>query len=475
MRGKKKSAGVGAGSSNFDAAHQPPQPNTAVYGGFSDMPVSDAAAAVLEYKEQRQRQLEQEERRENEVSYEEEGEEYYEEGEEDGEKNMYDQFSHLEIHQDGEGHADDADGDGDGEDDGDEEAETERPKLAEGFYEIEAVRKKRVRKGEVQYLIKWRGWPETANTWEPVENLLSCSDVIDAFEESLRSGKVKSARRRKRKHGVSPHPQSKRKQQQPQQQQQQQRSPAAATYNIPAVRVRIIEDPLPFPPVRNLSAEAGTDVGGGNHAETAKQTNANGSVMVSQLAEGRRERDLSDVKLDEPKGTSFTNLDNADEVHVQEQRAPEGVSPTNGVPSSDGNEAIPTGRPVGARRRKSGAVKRFQQQESSSCATDYAQDATIRTGGTCGMVGQHGIQNVGRLGNGLDSDIPRNMHAITEIIRAVDYSTSASDNTQDVSVTFMAMRSDGMEVVVDNKFLKANYPLLLINFYEQHLRYSPAE
>lgn len=28
-----------------------------------------------------------------------------------------------------------------------------------------------------------RGWPETANTWEPYENLVSCFDVIEAFEE----------------------------------------------------------------------------------------------------------------------------------------------------------------------------------------------------------------------------------------------------------------------------------------------------
>ncbi|KAJ6757651.1 CHROMO DOMAIN-CONTAINING PROTEIN LHP1 [Salix koriyanagi] len=59
----------------------------------------------------------------------------------------------------------------------------ERAKLDEGFFEIEAIRRKRVRKGQLQYLIKWRGWPETSNTWEPLENLQSCSDVIDAFEE----------------------------------------------------------------------------------------------------------------------------------------------------------------------------------------------------------------------------------------------------------------------------------------------------
>lgn len=32
-------------------------------------------------------------------------------------------------------------------------------------------------------LCQRRGWPETANTWEPFDNLVSCSDIIDAFEE----------------------------------------------------------------------------------------------------------------------------------------------------------------------------------------------------------------------------------------------------------------------------------------------------
>lgn len=31
--------------------------------------------------------------------------------------------------------------------------------------------------------LKRRGWSEAANTWEPVENLVQCSDFIDAFEE----------------------------------------------------------------------------------------------------------------------------------------------------------------------------------------------------------------------------------------------------------------------------------------------------
>lgn len=28
-----------------------------------------------------------------------------------------------------------------------------------------------------------RGWPETANTWEPLENLQSVPDLVDAFED----------------------------------------------------------------------------------------------------------------------------------------------------------------------------------------------------------------------------------------------------------------------------------------------------
>lgn len=95
------------------------------------------------------------------------GDKYEDEEEDEYDEEYDDQYGDHENEGEG-GEAEDAD---------------ERPKLAEGFYEIESVRKKRSRKGKVQYLIKWRGWPEAANTWEPFENLLSCSDVIDAFEE----------------------------------------------------------------------------------------------------------------------------------------------------------------------------------------------------------------------------------------------------------------------------------------------------
>ena len=52
---------------------------------------------------------------------------------------------------------DEEDDDDEEEDDNgvEEEKVEERPKLADGFYEIEDIRKKRMRKGQIQFLIKW--------------------------------------------------------------------------------------------------------------------------------------------------------------------------------------------------------------------------------------------------------------------------------------------------------------------------------
>nr|GMC82673.1 chromo domain-containing protein LHP1 [Ipomoea batatas] len=87
----------------------------------------------------------------------------------------------------------DENGESSNEDEGEQgEGEIEQNGLSDGFYLVEVVRKKRVRRnsgqtkqGEPQYLIKWVGWPEKSNTWETMENLASITDMIDEFEESL--------------------------------------------------------------------------------------------------------------------------------------------------------------------------------------------------------------------------------------------------------------------------------------------------
>ncbi|GMP42120.1 hypothetical protein CsSME_00011962 [Camellia sinensis var. sinensis] len=381
-----------------------------------------------------------------------EEEEEEEEGEEEEGEKGHDKFDHLEIDDDGE--ADD----------------TERPKLAEDFYEIEAVRKKRVRKGEAQYLIKWRGWPETANTWEPIENLLFCSDVIDAFEESLQSGNHRSSRRRKRKHGVT-HTQPKKK---------QRTSPAAATYNVPAVKVRIIEEPLPMVPPDDLSlANAGERyLWAANNVESSKQTKESGFGAVPTQIEEMEDQNELNLKLSELRGTMATYEETVSKCSVRYQEAHdlEGDGSANGLSKADCVKQVQPGRFTGAKRRKSGSVQRFKQNSASSLPNE-AQNATTRTtDGPCGRAGWRGSQNPDFMGNDFSNKNEfvnsKNMSTITEIIKPMSYSSSVINNVQDVSVSFMAMRSDGKEVMVDNKFLKAHYPLLLINFYEQHLRYS---
>ncbi|KAL3516665.1 hypothetical protein ACH5RR_023567, partial [Cinchona calisaya] len=323
--------------------------------------------------------------------------------------------------------------------------------------------------GRPQYLIKWRGWPETSNTWEPLENLLYISDVIDAFDESLRSGK-RSMRRRKRKYR-STQSQTKKK--------QQQCSPAAATYNVPAVKVRILEKPLPFPSLNDMSITNGNaSVSGVNNVETAKKVNENDMHLVSYRTEPREEPNDLDLKISQLKRTTVSNEDCVDKYAIDSHGAlfSEQGGLVNGLLKADCPEPVQSGRCTGAKRRKSGSVKRFKQESSSGTAENLQNVAAAS--GSCGMTGNSGSRSSNPVANDISFEnkveSSRNICDITEIVKPTSYSPSVSSNGQDIIVTFMAKRSDGSEVTVDNRFLKANHPALLINFYEKYLKYNPA-
>ncbi|CAN4110474.1 unnamed protein product [Withania somnifera] len=367
------------------------------------------------------------------VAVEEEGEK-----EEDGEEKTYEESEEIPMKE----------GDGDG--DGDAEAENEKPKLAEGFYEIEAVRRKRIRKSQVQYLIKWRGWPETANTWEPVKNLMSCSDVIDAFEESLQSGKQRSTRKRKRKVGAT-HTQPKK----------------TATYNVPAVKVRIIEEPTPSPPLKDLKAmnRVYSNVTESN-SKVDKVVSGNGLRLSPSSEETGEQKELN-LKLSELKGV-ISNNDNPVDIS--------GNGFSNAFPKANGAECHQSDRCTGAKRRKSGSVRRFKK-DAMSAVMDDVQDSLA--GDPLATFVQEGRHNQEIVGSDLvwrnKSDDSKDVYTITQLVKPISYTTSSSNDVQDVSVTFLAKRSDGKEVMVDNKFLKMNNPLVLINYYEQHMRYNPSK
>ncbi|GFP93924.1 chromo domain protein lhp1 [Phtheirospermum japonicum] len=328
-----------------------------------------------------------------------------------------------------------------------EEVEGGRMKLADGYYEIEAVRRKRVRKGKLQYLIKWRGWSEAANTWEPVENLLQCSDIIDAFEESLKGGKSKSTRKRKRRTGVT-HVQAKKK---PGQHHQQ--SPAAATYNVPSHVIRIADGPIPFPRLNDFTSINETKMNNENGAKTVSVTREEEEEDEEEEEEEKEQNEL-DLKLCELKGAMVT--------------ANEEAQPTSELKKADELGQAQSGRCTGAKRRKSGSVKRFKK-DLALCSVD---DAANGVAACEPVVPAASVQCPDFLGYSKHEDA-KSMCTITQIVKPISYKASTANNVQDVLVAFEALRSDGTKVIVDNKFLKANNPLLLIEFYEKNLRYSP--
>jgi len=63
-------------------------------------------------------------------------------------------------------------------------------------YEVEEILDKKVRKGKNFYLLKWKGYPDSANSWEPEENLSTCPLLVQQFEEG-RNAKKKSAGRKR--------------------------------------------------------------------------------------------------------------------------------------------------------------------------------------------------------------------------------------------------------------------------------------
>ncbi|XP_057250894.1 chromo domain protein LHP1 isoform X1 [Beta vulgaris subsp. vulgaris] len=335
----------------------------------------------------------------------------------------------------------------------------ERKKLADGYYEVESIRRKRICKGERQYLIKWRGWPESANTWEPVDHLQTCPDVVEAYEESLRSGQKKTSRKRKRKFT-----QPKKKMQ----------------YFYGVSKSKLTHSKLSLSHENETSATLENSVQAYpqpsmvaivvEHDEAMKRPRATrsfdckGSETVSpHVASNGKEN--SDQLYGQD--TSTKNMD----VHLQLPMTVEGDGPENCQSNANCVEVGQGNLCRGAKRRKSGSVRRFTP-DMTSHSFDYLPNTAPANISSCDRVDKLMLGSSDACCK-KKFDSSRSSNVITSLIKPISYSASVTNNVQDVAVTFVALRSDGKEVMVDNKFLKANNPHLLINFYEQHLRYSP--
>ena len=63
------------------------------------------------------------------------------------------------------------------------------PDLVEGSeeYEVEKIENSRVHRGKLQYLVKWKGYPVSDNTWEPQGHLKNAQKHIDDFHKRIPS------------------------------------------------------------------------------------------------------------------------------------------------------------------------------------------------------------------------------------------------------------------------------------------------
>ena len=66
-------------------------------------------------------------------------------------------------------------------------------------YEVEAIRGSRIVRGKKEYHVKWKGYKESENTWEPAENLETCKNLVKEFEENNKDkGKEREVKRKDR-------------------------------------------------------------------------------------------------------------------------------------------------------------------------------------------------------------------------------------------------------------------------------------
>lgn len=81
---------------------------------------------------------------------------------------------------------------------------TKNKREEDEVYNVEKIIDRRVdSNGKVEYLLKWIGYDDKENTWEPKEHL-NCPELIDAFESER--ARQEKERNKKRKSTSTPTP-----------------------------------------------------------------------------------------------------------------------------------------------------------------------------------------------------------------------------------------------------------------------------
>lgn len=72
--------------------------------------------------------------------------------------------------------------------------------MGEQVFDAECILNKRLRKGKLEFLVKWRGWSSKHNSWEPQENILD-PRLLAAFNKKEQEKELLMLKRRKRPRG----------------------------------------------------------------------------------------------------------------------------------------------------------------------------------------------------------------------------------------------------------------------------------
>ncbi|KAG5832888.1 chromobox protein homolog 8a [Anguilla anguilla] len=67
--------------------------------------------------------------------------------------------------------------------------------VGERVFAAESIIKRRIRRGRMEYLVKWKGWSQKYSTWEPEENILDAR-LFAAFEERERERELFGPKKR---------------------------------------------------------------------------------------------------------------------------------------------------------------------------------------------------------------------------------------------------------------------------------------
>ena len=61
------------------------------------------------------------------------------------------------------------------------------PDLVDGFeeFEVETILDSRVENTKKSYLVKWKGYSEIHNSWEPEENITNCNEIMSEYLRTL--------------------------------------------------------------------------------------------------------------------------------------------------------------------------------------------------------------------------------------------------------------------------------------------------